>query len=108
MGFDPRHYQLMVQASLLTWGISVLAFPITLWQVGGVLVAALATQWLCCRALQLPVVWLSTLNTSMSVLSLHAQSVAWLAAAAALSIASKFVCVWVIATSLTPPILALL
>ncbi|MEN9502801.1 MAG: hypothetical protein RI964_2086 [Pseudomonadota bacterium] len=92
MGFDPRHYQLMVQASLLTWGISVLAFPITLWQVGGVLVAALATQWLCCRALQLPVVWLSTLNTSMSVLLLlHAQSVAWLAAAAALSIASKFV-----------------
>ncbi len=89
--FDPRHYQLAVQASLLTWGIAVLAFPVTAWQIVGVISAALLTQWLGCRLSHVPLVWLSALNTSLSVLLLlHAQSVWWLVVAAVLSIASKF------------------
>ena len=92
MRFDPRHYQLAVQSSLLTWGMAVLGFPVTGWQVVAVLAAALITQGFFCRLLQLPPVWLSTLNTSMSVLLLlHAQTATWLAIAAVLSIASKFV-----------------
>ncbi len=88
---DPRHYQLMVQSTLLAWGIGVLAFPVTWQQIAAVIASALATQVVFCRLFHLPAVLLSTLNTSLSILLLlHSQTAAWLALAAALSIASKF------------------
>lgn len=88
---DPRHYQLAVQCSLLGWGIGVLGFPVTGSQIIAVLLSALVTQVACCRILGLPMVWLSTFNTSLSLLLLlHAQGVGWLMLAAVVGIASKF------------------
>ncbi|MDD5393377.1 MAG: RnfABCDGE type electron transport complex subunit D [Thiothrix sp.] len=88
---DPRHYQLTVQTTLLLWGIWVLEFPITWQQILAVIGTALLTQRLFCYLFKLPNLLLSTLNTSLSVLLLlHAQAALWLAVAAALGIASKF------------------
>lgn len=91
MNIDPRHYQLAVQSTLLLWGMWVLAFPVTWQHLLAVIGAALATQRLFCRWLQLPPVLLSTLNTSLSVLLLlHTETALWLAVAVMLGIASKF------------------
>ena len=89
--FDPRHYQLVVQMILLAWGIIALGFPITISQIAGVLITAIITQTVGCYVYQLPIIWLSTLNTSLSILLLlHAQNVFWLALVAFISIANKF------------------
>lgn len=93
--FDPRYYQLLIQSCLLLWGVGVLGFPVTSLQMIAVVTSALVTQIVCARWFAVPLVWLSTLNTSLSVLLLlHSQSALWLAIVALLSIASKFVLRW--------------
>jgi Na+-translocating ferredoxin:NAD+ oxidoreductase RnfD subunit len=89
--FDPRHYQLLIQSSLLLVGLLVFSFPITYWQIFSVLATALTSQWLFSHLFKLPFVSLSALNTSLSILLLlHAETSSWLALVALISIASKF------------------
>lgn len=89
--FDPRHYQLIVQSTLLVWGIFMLQFPVDLSHIGVTLCTALITQWLFCGYFKLPFYTLSTLNTSLSLLLLlHTTAPLWLGLAAFIAIASKF------------------
>lgn len=89
--FDPRYYQLTIQTTLLTWGIVQLGFPVRWQHIVVVLASALITQWLLTRWKQLPPVYLSTFNTSLSVLLLlNAQNPLWLGLAAIISVGSKF------------------
>lgn len=89
--FDPRYYQLGVQASLLFWGIISLEFSLDIQAVICVLLGAVFTQWLFTTYHRLPLNPLSTLNTSFSILLLlQASHISWLVLAAVLSVASKF------------------
>lgn len=90
--FDPRYYQLAVQTALLCWGIVILDFPISWQHIGVVLSSALFTQWAFTTYQHLPPIYLSTLNTSLSILLLlNAQNPLWLGLAAVIAIASKFI-----------------
>jgi Na+-transporting NADH:ubiquinone oxidoreductase subunit NqrB len=90
--FDPRYYQLAVQVSLLTWGIVQLDFPVQWQHIGVVLCVALSTQWAFSHWKEVPFIYLSTLNTSLSILLLlNAQNPLWLGLAAFIAISSKFV-----------------
>lgn len=92
LAFDPRYYQLAVQISLLSWGILFLQFPISGSHIAVVLGIALITQWALTTYKHLAPVYLSTLNTSLSILLLlTAQNPLWLGLAAFIAIASKFV-----------------
>ncbi|WP_020557911.1 RnfABCDGE type electron transport complex subunit D [Thiofilum flexile] len=92
LAFDPRYYQLVVQVSLLGWGMVFLQFPIAWQHIVIVLGCALIAQWACTTYKQLPAVYLSSFNTSLSILLLlTAQNPWWLGLAAVIAIVSKFV-----------------
>ncbi|MCK5903098.1 MAG: RnfABCDGE type electron transport complex subunit D [Cocleimonas sp.] len=88
---DPRYYQLFVQVSLLVGGVFLLQLPVHWDHLVFTVLAALFTQWAFCQYYQLPLNILSTFNTSLSILLLlHAEHGVWLAIAAVVAIASKF------------------
>ncbi len=98
---DPRLYQIGVLASLLTYGVLWLDLEVRLDRAAAILVTALLTQWACTRLLYClgppPVGRLphfdprSPLTSALSLcLLLRAGSLGLAAAAAAVTIASKF------------------
>lgn len=90
-GADPRYYQLAVQCSLLLVGMLTLQFTIPGSNIVAVLATALLTQWGFLRWYGLPLQTLSALNTSFSIIILlYAAHWGWLALAAGIAIASKF------------------
>ncbi|MBU1722678.1 MAG: RnfABCDGE type electron transport complex subunit D [Gammaproteobacteria bacterium] len=89
--FDPRYYQLAVQCALLLVGALSLQFTIPWQNIVAVLVAALLTQWGFLRVYGLPLQTLSAFNTGFSIIILlYAAHWGWLALAACMAIASKF------------------
>ncbi len=102
---DPRHYQIALLATLLAYGVTRLDFEIGALQAAVTLGAALGTQYLCTRIWKLP--WpaeaasprrrpafdpRSALISGLSLcLLLRTNSLAIAIAAAAITIASKFV-----------------
>lgn len=88
---DPRYYQLAVQCGLLSYGWLTLAFQTSVQNLLAVLLSGLLVQGLFLRYHGLPMQWLSVFNTCLSiVLLLNASDWWWLALAATVAIASKF------------------
>lgn len=88
---DPRYFQLLVQASLLIWGIAFLDFVMPIPHVFAAFVTGIGTQLVFTRYLNLPANLLSTFNSTLSILLLlHASSWAWMALASFIAISSKF------------------
>lgn len=88
---DPRYYQLTVQCGLLLCGWLTLEFVISWQTLLAVLLSGLLVQGLFLRYYDLPMQWLSALNTCLSIiLLLNAATWWWLALAAIIAIASKF------------------
>lgn len=88
---DPRYYQLAVQCGLLMWGLFGLQFMIQWQHATATLLTALLTQWAFMRYYAIQPQMLSALNTSLSIiLLLHAGYWVWMALAAFIAIASKF------------------
>lgn len=93
---DPRMYQIVVLSGLLLYGIVVLDFDINLWQALAIFATAQATQFACVK------LWKvdkfdprSSLISTLSLILLLRTNFIWIAAAAALvTIASKFVIRW--------------
>jgi Na+-transporting NADH:ubiquinone oxidoreductase subunit NqrB len=93
LAHDPRHYQIAVLATLLTYGMLALDFEITAARAGLLLAAALATQALCTHVWRLAAFDArSALISGLSLcLLLRTNSPALAVAAAVVTIASKFV-----------------
>ncbi len=89
---DPRLYQIAVLSSLLAYGVVGLDFEIRADHAAAILATALATQWACTRLFALPRFDpRSPLISALSLcLLLRAGSLGLAAAAAAITIASKF------------------
>jgi len=88
---DPRYYQLAVQCGLLMWGLFGLQFMIPWQNATAALLTALLAQWAFMRYYAIQPQMLSALNTSLSIiLLLHAGHWIWMALAALIAIASKF------------------
>jgi len=88
---DPRYYQLMVQGSLLVWGIFYLGFSLSSMDVIAVWCGALILQFLLTQQYQLAFNPLSAINSSMSILLLLQTShLVYLLLAIVFAIASKF------------------
>ena len=89
---DPRLYQIAVLASLLAYGVLRLELPIRGDQVVAIVATALLTQWTCSRWVGLPRFDpRSPLTSALSLcLLLRAGSLGLAVAAAAITIASKF------------------
>ncbi|WP_020394345.1 RnfABCDGE type electron transport complex subunit D [Thiolinea disciformis] len=93
--FDPRYYQLIVQTSLLSWGWISLEFPFYPTQILAILITTFLVQATFLAFYRLPQQYLSTFNTSLSlILLLYANHWIWLALAAFIAIASKFILRW--------------
>lgn len=89
---DPRYYQLLVQATLLIWGISFLGFSVPISHILAAFTTSVFTQLLFTRYLKLSPNLLSTFNSTLSIiLLLHASSWVWIALASFIAISSKFV-----------------
>lgn len=90
---DPRSYQIAVLAALLLHGICGLDFELTVSRVVITVATAVLTQWTCTRLWRLPAFDpRSALISALSLcLLLRTSSAALTAAAAILTIASKFV-----------------
>jgi enediyne biosynthesis protein E5 len=90
---DARTWQILSLGLLLSWGVGMLGFDQTPINIGLIVASALATQWLCGRAISgTPFDPLSPLITAFSLcLLLRAASPAILVLAAVLAIGSKFV-----------------
>ncbi len=90
--FDPRLYQIAVLASLLVYGVLGLDFDLRLRSAVAVLTTTLATQWVCTRLWRLPHFDpRSPLISALSLcLLLRTDSLGLAAAAAAVTISSKF------------------
>ena len=92
---DPRIYQASVQLGLLLWGQVSGYFALQIQAVVGVAVVAMGLQWLLCRWQGVSFTFLSSINTSLSILLLlNASHYVWLVFASALAIVSKFVIRW--------------
>lgn len=93
MKHDPRHYQIALLATLLAYGLIRLDFEIPGVQAAAMVAAALLTQYLCTRIWRLPAFDpRSALISGLSLcLLLRTNSLLLAVAAAALTIASKFV-----------------
>lgn len=93
---DPRHYQLVVLASALAYGIYVLDFPILAGHVVAVLAGCLGAQLVLSRLLLPGAVDLrSPLITALSLcLLLRVDTAAWAFAGGLLAIGSKFSLRW--------------
>jgi len=89
---DPRHYQIVVLAMLVTYGVVMLDFGIHWYNAVGILCTALAVQFLGTRAFCLPSFDpRSPLITALSLtLLLRTDSLLLAMAAAAIAIGSKF------------------
>ncbi len=89
---DPRLYQIAVLSSLLIYGVLWLDFDVRPGNAATILATALLTQWLCTRSVGLPRFDpRSALISALSLcLLLRAGSPALAAAAAAVTISSKF------------------
>ena len=93
--YDPRYYQLLVQGSLLLWGIVFLDFSLAVMDILAVGIAALGLQLILTHYYKLAFNPLSALNSSMSILLLlHATENYWLVLAVMIAIASKFFIRW--------------
>lgn len=90
---DPRYYQIAVLSGLLAYGVSVLEFDVRPGQIPLTLGVALLTQWACSRLWRLPAFDpKSALISALSLCLLLRADTLWVVAAAAVvSIASKFV-----------------
>jgi len=93
---DPRHYQIVVQTSLLMYGIFWLDFAMEFWGVVTIISTALLTQFLCTYLFKLPRFDLrSPLSSALSLcLLLRANTLILMAIAAAITILSKFIFRW--------------
>ncbi len=93
---DPRLYQIATLSGLLVFGVVRLEFDVSLLGAGAILSAALLTQLVCTRLSGLPTFDpKSPLISALSLmLLLRSDSAMVLAAAAVLTIASKFVLRW--------------
>jgi Na+-transporting NADH:ubiquinone oxidoreductase subunit NqrB len=89
---DPRYYQVAVLSLLLTYGITILDFPVTPANALVIVAVALGTQWLAGQLVGLPRFDpLSALITSLSLtLLLRTDSLGIAALAACIAIGSKF------------------
>jgi Na+-transporting NADH:ubiquinone oxidoreductase subunit NqrB len=88
---DPRLYQTGTLAALLAYGVLALDFDVTPARCGLIVAAALATQWFCCRLVQMRFDPLSPLISAGSLCLLLRTNAPLLAvAAAALAVGSKF------------------
>jgi Na+-transporting NADH:ubiquinone oxidoreductase subunit NqrB len=88
---DPRWYQIATLASLLAWGVFGLRFDLRLDVVSAMALSGLATQWAGSRAAGLPFDPKSALISTLSLcLLLRTNHLALAAAAAVLTIGSKF------------------
>ena len=90
---DPRHYQIAVLASLLTYGVFALDFEIAAGRAVAILVTALLAQAICTRMWRLPRFDpRSALISGLSLcLLLRTTSVGLALAAAVIAVGSKFV-----------------
>ncbi|HEY2952816.1 MAG TPA: RnfABCDGE type electron transport complex subunit D, partial [Verrucomicrobiae bacterium] len=93
---DPRIYQIAALGSLLLYGGLWLHFDISLAQAAATLATVLVTQYLCTRLAKLPAFDpRSALISGLSLcLLLRTNSLWWVTAAAAATIASKFLLRW--------------
>jgi Na+-transporting NADH:ubiquinone oxidoreductase subunit NqrB len=93
---DPRHYQIAVLASLLTYGLVALDFEIAMQRVVVIVLTALATQYVCTRIFKLP--RFDARSAGISALSLclllRTNSLALAAITAVITIGSKFLLRW--------------
>lgn len=95
MQTDARWWQIGSLAVLLIWGITALAFDVTPARVAAIAGAALATQWLGSKLAGLCFEWKSAMISALSIsLLLRSNSLALLALAAIVAVASKFVLRW--------------
>jgi Na+-transporting NADH:ubiquinone oxidoreductase subunit NqrB len=90
---DPRHYQILMLASLLVYGVTRLDLEVRGVQAVAMLGTALLAQWACTRLWRLPAfdprsAWISGLSLC---LLLRTNSLALAVLAAVVTIASKFV-----------------
>jgi len=90
---DPRYYQIVVLSALLIYGMGWLGFDVDWPQVAILLGTVLATQWLCGKIVGLPALDpRSPLISGLSLcLLLRTNSPILMAAAAVITIGSKFV-----------------
>ena len=88
---DPRHRQIAAVGALVLAGVIWFGFEMPWWRPVTALSAALAAQWLACRAIRLPFDWRSPAITALS-LTLLLRTAGWelTALAAAIAIGSKF------------------
>ncbi len=93
---DPRHYQIIIQSSLLIYGIFWLDFAMGLWEVLTIISTALLTQFLCVRFFKLPQFdFRSPLSSALSLCILfRADTLVLMAVAASITILSKFIFRW--------------
>jgi len=90
---DPRHYQIAVLASLLTYGLLALDFEVLPQNAVAILISSQVTQYLCTRAWNVAhfdsrSAWISGLSLC---LLLRTNSLVFAVIAAVITIASKFV-----------------
>ncbi len=88
---DPRHGQIAAVGALVLAGAIWFGFEMPWWRPVAALGAALAVQWIACRAIRLPFDWRSPTITALS-LTLLLRTAGWelAALAAAIAIGSKF------------------
>ena len=88
---DPRHGQIAAVGTLVLAGAIWFGFEMPWWRPVAALGAALAVQWIACRAIRLPFDWRSPTITALS-LTLLLRTAGWelAALAAAAAIGSKF------------------
>jgi len=96
MPHDPRWLQIASLAGLLGWGLLGIGFDVAPWHLPVLLGSALLTQWACTRLWKLPhfepkSALISGLSLCLLLRTNHPQ---WAAAAAVVTIASKFVLRW--------------
>ncbi len=88
---DPRYYQLLVQNSLLFWGIFALDIPVSIMDVTLVFTTSLLIQFILTIYYKIPFNPLSALNSTMSLLLLlHVAHIGWMLLAVVITIVSKF------------------
>lgn len=88
---DPRHYQILVLASLLAWGVTFRGFPVGPGAIATLVGAALATQAVCGRVFGVRFDARSPLISALSLCLLaRATSLGPLALTAVAAIGSKF------------------
>src|SRR5215467_238550 len=92
---DPRLYQIAALTALLTYGLTRLAFDVSLTRVVLTLVIATAAQWVCSRIVHIAFDPKSAAISALSLsLLLRSNDFLWIAVAAIIAIASKFVLRW--------------